>query len=136
MKRLIAAAAMSALIATGAQAQTVSEEVTMQLWCGTAMVVAFSSPPPGLTEQQLAEAQGFVDAGTELIEIAIQGHLDAGFTQEAADKAKADIIPVVTEQVMVGDGSTAQYTFEACLEILPGLEPDGPGDASSSSSAM
>ena len=39
MKRLIAAAAiLPALLATGAFAQTVTDEVTMQLWCGTAMV--------------------------------------------------------------------------------------------------
>jgi hypothetical protein len=135
MKRLIAAAALtSAFFATGAQAQAVTEEVTMQLWCGTAMVVAFSNPPPGITDAQLAEAQTYVDAGTTLIEIAIKAHVDAGFTQEAADKIKADIVPVVTEQVM-GDGSTAPYTFDACLAILPGLETDA-SSAESTSSAM
>src|SRR5687767_13414218 len=122
MKRLIAAAAiLPALFATGAFAQTVTDEVNMQLWCGTAMVVAFANPPPGLTDQQLAEAQGYVDAGTTLIETAVQAHLDAGFTQEAADKIKADIVPVVTEQVM-GDGANADHTFEECLAILPGAD--------------
>ena len=137
MKRLIAAAAvLPALLATGAFAQTVTDEVTMQLWCGTAMVVAFSNPPPGITDEQLAEAQTYVDAGTELIEIARQAHVDAGFTQEAADKIKADIVPVVTEQVM-GSGENAQFTFEECLAILPGMETDAaPPDASTSSSAM
>jgi len=135
MKRLIAAAALtSALFTTGALAQTVSDEVTMQLWCGTAMVVAFSNPPPGLTEEQLAEAQGFIDAGTALIEIAIQGHLDAGFTQDAADKIRADIVPVVTEQVM-GGGENADHTFEECLAILPGQETEA-SPADSTSSAM
>src|SRR5690606_31532360 len=100
MKRLIVAAAvLPALLATGASAQTVTDEVNMQLWCGTAMVVAFSDPPPDLTAEQLAEAQGYVDAGATLVEIAIQAHLDAGFTQEAAGKIKADIVPVVTQQV-------------------------------------
>ena len=108
----------------------------MQLWCGTAMVVAFSNPPPGITDEQLAEAQTYVDAGTELIEIAIKAHVDAGFTQEATDKIKADIVPVVTEQVM-GSGENAQFTFEECLAILPGMETDAaPPDASTSSSAM
>jgi hypothetical protein len=135
MKRLIAAAAvLPALLATGALAQTVTDEVTKQLWCGTAMVVAFSDPPPGITDEQLAEAQGYVEAGTELIEIAIKAHLDAGFTQEAADKIKADIVPVVTEQVM-GAGSNAQFTFEECLAILPGMETDA-SSAETSSSAM
>ena len=104
----------------------------MQLWCGTAMVVAFSNPPPGVTDEQLAEAQAYVDAGTELIEIAVQAHVDAGFTQEAADKIKTDIVPVVTEQVM-GSGENAQFTFEECLAILPGMETDAePADTTSS----
>ena len=133
MNRLIAAAAiLPALFATGALAQTVTDEVTKQLWCGTAMMVAFSNPPPGLTDEQLAEAQAYVQAGTELLAIAVQGHLDAGFTQEAADKAKADMVPVVTEQV-TGDGSNAQFTFEECLAILPGFEE--PADPSASPSA-
>lgn len=133
MHRLIAAAAvLPALFATGAFAQSVTDEVTMQLWCGTAMVVAFSNPPPGITDEQLAEAQAYVDAGTTLIDTAVQAHLDAGFTQEAADKIKADIVPVVTEQVM-GGGSDADHTFEECLAILPGMdEGDVPADTSSS----
>lgn len=136
MKRLIAAAAvLPALFATGAFAQTVTDEVTMQLWCGTAMVVAFSNPPPGITDEQLAEAQGYLDAGTALIEIAIKAHVDAGFTQEAADKIKADIVPVVTEEVM-GSGENAQFTFEECLAILPGMETDAAPSDTPSSSAM
>jgi hypothetical protein len=131
MNRLIAAAALlPALFATGALAQTVPDEVNKQLWCGTAMVVAFSNPPTGLTEEQLAEAQGYVEAGTALVALAVQGHIDAGFTQEAADKAKTDIVPVVTEQVM-GDASTAPYTFEECLAILPGMEPSAETSSSS-----
>ena len=135
MKRLIAAAAvLPALFATGAFAQSVTDEVTMQLWCGTAMVVAFSNPPPGLTPEQLAEAQTYVDAGSALIETAVQAHLDAGFTQEAADKIKTDIVPVVTDQVM-GGGAEAQFTFEECLAILPGLDAAAPS-AETPSSAM
>jgi hypothetical protein len=132
MNRLLAAAAvLPALFATGAFAQSVTDEVTKQLWCGTAMVVAFSNPPPGLTDEQLAEAQGYVDAGTTLIEDAVKAHVDAGFTQEAADKIKTDLVEVVTAQVM-GDGSNAQFTFEECLAILPGQDAAPPPDASSS----
>ena len=135
MTRLILALALApALFTTGAFAQTVSDDVTKQLWCGEAMVVAFSNPPPGITDEQLAEAQGYVDAGTALIETAIQAHLDAGFTQEAADKIKTDIVPVVTAQVM-GDGSNADHTFEECLAILPGQDAAA-SSAETSSSAM
>lgn len=131
MNRLFAAAAiLPALLATGASAQTVSDDVAMQLWCGTAMVIAFSNPPPDVTPEQLAEAQAYVDAGTALVAIAVQGHLDAGFTQEAADKAKADIVPVVTEQVM-GGGAEAAYSFEDCLAILPGMTPSAETSSSS-----
>ena len=119
MIRLIAAAAvLSSLFVTGASAQTVSEDVSKQLWCGTAMLVAFQEVPEGLTEEQIAEALSFVERGQALVDQAVQAHVDAGFSQEQADQAKADIVPVVTAQVM-GDGSTAQYTFEECLEILP-----------------
>lgn len=132
MKRLIAAAMLtSALFATGAQAQTVTDEVTMQLWCGTAMVVAFSDAPPDATADQLAQAQSFIEAGTALIEAAIQAHLDAGFTQEAADKIKADLVPVVRDQVT--GAVEAQFTFEECLAILPAQDTDAPSDQSTSS---
>lgn len=133
MNRLIAAAAvLPALFATNAFAQTVSEEVSKQLWCGTAFVVFFSTPAPDLTPDQLAEVQAYVDAGNALIAIAVQGYVDAGFTQEAADKAKVDIVAVVTEQVS-GDGSTAQYGSEECFAILPGFEQ--PADPSAPSSS-
>lgn len=132
MNRLIAAAAMlPALLATSAFAQTVSDEVNMQLWCGTAMVVVFSNAPPDATPDQLEQAKAFIDAGNALIEIAVQGHLDAGFTQEATDKIKADIVLVVTPQVM-GNGDDAPYSFEDCQAILPGMES---GAETSSSSA-
>jgi hypothetical protein len=131
MNRLIAAAALlPALFATGALAQTVPDEVNKQLWCGTAMVVAFSNPPDGLTAEQLAEAQAYIESGTALIALAVQGHLDAGFTQEAADKAKADIVAVVTPQV-TGGGAEAPYTFEECLAILPGMESSAETSTSS-----
>jgi hypothetical protein len=131
MKRLIAAAALtSVLFATGAQAQTVADDVTMQLWCGTAMVVAFSNPPPGTTEDQLAQAKTFIAAGEALIEAAVKAHLDAGFTQDAVDKIKTDIVPVVTEQVT--GAKEAQFTFDECLAIIP-ADAGAPTDQSTSS---
>lgn len=131
MQRLIPALALaSALLATAAHAQTVSDDVTKQLWCGTAMVIAFSSPPPDATEEQLAQAQMFIERGNALVDAATQGYLDAGFTQEATDQAKRDIVPLVTEQV-TGPGDGAQFTFEECLQVLPEL--DEGGDMSSSS---
>jgi hypothetical protein len=133
MKRLIAAVAvLPALFATGAFAQSVTEDVTKQLWCGTAMVVAFSNPPPGLTAEQLSEAQNYVESGTALIQTAVQAHIDAGFTQEAADKIKNDLVPIVTEQVM-GGGKDPQFTFEDCLALLPGQDAAASSAETSSS---
>jgi hypothetical protein len=120
LNRLIptALALLPGLMTGAAQAQSVSDEVNMQLWCGTAMMVAFSNPPPDVGEDELAEAEDYIARGAALIELAIKAHLDAGFTQEAADKIKADLVPVVSEQVL-GSGEDALYSFEECLEILP-----------------
>ena len=128
MKRLIAAAALApVLLASGAFAQTVSDEVSKQLWCGTAMVLFFSSLPPDLTEAEMAEAAGYVEGGKALLDIAIKGHLDAGFTQEQVDELAGALEPAVIEQIQ---SDTAQYSFEDCLAILPGQ--DGASDSSSS----
>ncbi|RYE09160.1 MAG: hypothetical protein EOP22_10470 [Hyphomicrobiales bacterium] len=126
MNRLIAFAVASALLTTGAFAQTVSDDVTKQLWCGTALSVAFGSPPEGVTEEQLAQAQSFIDGGAVLTDNATQAHLDAGFTQEAVDKVKADLLAEVTP-VVTGNGEGARYSFEDCIALLP-----PPGDAAPS----
>jgi hypothetical protein len=134
MFRLIPAVAVaSALLVSAAQAQTVGDDVTKQLWCGTALVVAYGSVPADIDDPQLlADVKTFTDAGNGLIDQATQAHLDAGFTQEAVDKIKADLVveitPIVTEG---GDPSKAAYTFEDCIAILP-----PPADASSSAPAM
>lgn len=132
MLRLIPAAALaSALLISAAQAQTVSDDVSKQLWCGTALVVAYGSVPSDADPAMLADVKTYTDAGNALIEQAVQAHLDAGFTQEAVDKLKADIVAEVTPIVVDGgDASKAKYTFEECTAILPGA------DASASSSAM
>jgi hypothetical protein len=134
MNRLLIALALTpALFVTGAFAQTVTDDVTKQLWCGSAMVVAFSNPPVGVTEAQLAEAQGYVEGGTALIEQAAQAHLDAGYTQEALDKLKADLVLEVTAVINQTSGGDAKYTFEECLAILPATDTPAPADTSSSS---
>ncbi|MEO6014600.1 MAG: hypothetical protein ABIQ30_13570 [Devosia sp.] len=132
MNRLILALALTpALFVTGAMAQTVSEDVSKQLWCGTAMTVAFSNPPPDVTSEQMAEAQTYIDGGTALTDAAVKAHLDAGFTQEQIDKLKADLVTEVTTAIS-GDGANAKYTFEECAALLPGAS-SAPADASSSS---
>jgi hypothetical protein len=130
MKKLLFTLALApAMMATGAFAQTVSDDVSKQLWCGEAFVVAFSNPPPGITSEQQAEAQTYIDNGNKLIDDATQAHLNAGFTEEQVTKIKADLVTEITP-VVQGDGSNAKYTFEECAQLLP--QPAAPSDASSS----
>ena len=130
MNRLIIALALTpALFITGASAQTVTDDVAKQLWCGSALTTAFATPPDGLTPEQEAEAKGFYDGGVALIAAAEQAHLDAGFTQEAVDKLKVDLVAEVTP-IVTGEVQEAKFTFEECLAIIPA--PAAPADASSS----
>jgi hypothetical protein len=133
MLRLLPAVALaSALLVSAASAQSVSDDVNKQLWCGTALVVAYSSIPSDADPAMLADVKTYTDAGNVLIDQATQAHLDAGFTQEAVDKIKADLLAEITPIVMEGgDASKAKYTFEDCVAILP-----APADGASSSQAM
>ena len=140
MNRLFFALALTpALLTTGAFAQTVSDDVSKTLWCGTAFVVAFSAPPAGTPDDQLAQAKTYVDSGNTLIDQATQAHLDAGFTEEQVTTIKADLVTKVTDQV-TNSPDKADYKFEDCVALLP--PPAAPSDASSapadasSSSAM
>jgi len=134
MKRLIVAAALTPmLLASGAFAQTVTDEVAMQLWCGTAFTIAFGGEPPeDLSDEEVAQGRAFYDGGQQLIAIAEQAHLDAGFTQEAMDQIRLDLVAEVTP-VVAGEAQDTKFTFEDCIAILP--PPDG-GTAPSSSSGM
>jgi hypothetical protein len=142
MNKLILALALApALLTTAVQAQTVAEDVSKQLWCGTALVVAFSNPPADVTKEQLAEAQVYIDGGNKLVDDAGQKHLDAGFTEEQLTTLKSGLVAEITPIVSgTGDPSKAKYTFDDCVSLLPA--PAGapaPADTSapaSSSSAQ
>ena len=128
MKSLFAALALTPLlIASGAQAQTVSEDVNKQLWCGTAFIIFFGeTPPPDVSE---ADAKAYVDGANALIELAVKAHLDAGFTQEQVDKIRTDVETKVRSEITTGP---AQYSPEECIAILPQPENSAPSDTSSS----
>lgn len=136
MNKLILALALTpVLFTTGAFAQTVSEDVTKQLWCGTALVVAFSSPPPDVTSEQMAQAQTYIDGGNKLVDDATQKHLDAGFTEEQITTLKSGLVAEITPIVSgTGDPSKAKYTFDDCVALLPApaATSSAPADASSS----
>ncbi len=141
MNRLILALALTpALFATSVQAQTVSDDVTKALWCGTALVIAFSSPPPDITADQKAQAQTYIDGGNALVDKATQGYLNAGNTEEQVTKAKSDMVAEITPIIAQGgDASKARYSFADCVALLPGQAPAPAApaaDASSSSAAQ
>ena len=130
MKSLLAALALTPLlIATGAHAQTVSEDVSKQLWCGTAFVIFFGEMKP--EDVSDADAKAYVDSANALLEVAVQAHLDAGFTQEQIDKLREELAPKVRTEITTGP---AQYAPEDCIAIMP--EPAMPDASTSSSSAM
>ncbi|MBN9305112.1 MAG: hypothetical protein BGO82_09610 [Devosia sp. 67-54] len=131
MNRFILTLAFApALVSTGAFAQTVSDDVSKQLWCGEALVAAFSNPPPGVPSEQLTQAQVFIDGGNRLIDDAGQKYLDAGFTEEQLTKVKTDLVTEVTA-VVTGSGANAKYSFDDCNAVLNG-GASAPADASSS----
>jgi len=144
MNRLILALALTpALLSTAALAQTVPDDVSKQMWCGSAFVAAFSNPPPGVPSDQLALAQIYIDQGKGMIDEAGQKYLDAGFTEEQLTKVKADLVTEVTAAVS-GSGGNAKYTFEDCKSLMPNPPSEAPtadpssaaSDASSSSAAQ
>jgi hypothetical protein len=126
MNRLILALALTpALITTGALAQTVGEDVSKQMWCGSAFVAAFSNPPPGVPDDQLALAKVYLDQGTQRIGDSGQKYLNAGFTEEQLTKVKADTVTEVTAAVS-GNGGDAKYTFDECKALMPNAPADVP----------
>lgn len=146
MNRLILALALApALLTTAAFAQTAPADAEKQLWCGSAFVAAFSSPPPGVPSDQLALAQQYIDQGNGMIDDAGQKYLNAGFTEEQLTKVKADLKDEVTK-VVTGDGAGAKYTFEDCQALMPNppsgvptanpSSEEAPANSSSSSAAQ
>ncbi len=141
MNRLIFALALTpVLLAGSAKAQTVSDDVTKELWCGTAFTIAFAQLPSDAPSEQQAEAQHYIDGGQKLIDAATQAHLDAGFTEEQVTKIKADLVAELTPIVSNGgDPSKAKYSFDECVALVdgtaPGAAPSATPDASAASSA-
>jgi hypothetical protein len=141
MNRLLPAlAAVSALLlTTGAFAQTAPDTAAEQMWCGTALTVAFASAPSDATSDQMAQAQTYIDGGNAMIATATQAYLNAGFTEEQVTKVKTDLVAEVTPIVTgAADPSKAKYTFDQCAGLLPGASsqaPDASAPADDASSA-
>lgn len=139
MNRLIFALALvPAFLATGAQAQTVGEDVSKQLWCGQALSYLYgsiSSVPPD--QQPMLDAV-LVGVG-KMVDAAAQSYLDAGFTEEAVTKIKADLTTEVT--AVISQQAQGKYGQDECMALMrpfvvlpaePSSAPSAP-DASSAS---
>jgi hypothetical protein len=136
-KLILALALVPALFTSSAFAQTVPDAVATELWCGTALTVAFSNPPPDATSEQMGQAQTFIDGGNAMISEATQKYLDAGVTEEQVTKTKTDLVAEITPIVTgTGDASKAKHTFDECAQLLPGGAPAAPAaDASAAPAA-
>jgi len=132
MKRFISALALApVLFATAAQAQTVSDDVAKQLWCGEAYSVYVTTQLPSVPEEQKASAQALLDGANKLIDQATQAYLNAGFTEEQVNKVKADLIAEVTP--VVTTGAPGKYSPSDCQPLITPLmvEPSAPSSEES-----
>lgn len=142
MKRLLVLpAAVLALAAGPAAAQTPPEGAYRDLWCGLAFGIAMKSAP--FTDEDVAAARAAGDAATEeqlqlieqadvrdqfmeggamLVDKATASYKQAGFTDEAFATVQTDLSPKVETQI-TGTGSDAEFTFEECAALLPGGDP-------------
>lgn len=101
-------------------AQNVSDAVNRQLWCGTAYTVAFGGASRSTTDEQTTAAKIKLATGTVLIAEATRAHLAAGFTQEAIDRIKAELVRTVTSQIGGDD-----FSLDECDARLA-AQPRGP----------
>jgi hypothetical protein len=117
MNRLIFALALApALIATGARAQTVSDDVAKELWCGVAWQVYYTGIPSVPPDQQ-PMLDAYLKASSGLVDKGAQGYLDGGYTEEALTKIKADLVIEVTP-VVTGKTPNGKYSQDDCGKLL------------------
>ena len=129
-RHALALALLPALLATGARAQTVGDDVVKTLWCGEAFTALFATEQAQIDAQTKPIYDAFVAAAAKLVETGTQGYLDAGYTEEQVTKIKADLVTHVTDQI-TNAPDKADFKFEDCMALLP--QPAAPADASSSS---
>lgn len=131
-------AIVPALVATGARAQSVSDDVAKQLWCGEAFVTLYAAQKSQVTPDVQSTYDAYVAAANALLDKGTQGYLDAGYTEEQVDKLKTDLVtevtPVVTGQASGKYSETDCEALIAPLIVLP-VSSEAPSGAMSSSAA-
>lgn len=106
------------LLSSAALAQTAPDAAKKDLWCGTALGLAFGSPPEGTPAEEIARVKPYLDGGVMLVERASAAYKTAGFSDEQLAGIRADLEPVITEQINA-TADKADYSFEDCTALLP-----------------
>ena len=118
MHRLaLAFALVPALLTTSVHAQTVSDDVSKQLWCAEAFTVLFSAQASMIASEEKPIFDAYVSAASQLLDAATQAYLNAGFTEEQVAKAKADLVTEVTP-IVTSQNQTGKYTPDQCNPLL------------------
>jgi hypothetical protein len=118
MHRLaLAFALVPALLSTSVQAQTVSEDVSKQLWCAEAFTVLFQAQASMISSEEKPIFDAYVSAAQQLLDAATQAYLNSGFTEEQVSKVKADLVTEVTP-VVTSQNQTGKYTPDQCNPLL------------------
>ena len=127
-KLIFALALVPAFVASGAQAQTVPEDVSKALWCSQAFTVLFASEKSQVPADQMDAFNSYVAAAGKLGDKASADYLAAGFTQDQVDKLKTDLVAEVTPAVTTG--AKGKYGPDDCNPLLtPYLPAPAPSDA-------
>lgn len=120
MHRLaFALALVPALLASGARAQSVSDDVAKQLWCGEAFQTLYAAQKDQITPDIQPTYDAYVAAANALVDKGTQGYLDAGYTEEQVNKIKADLVAEVTP-VVTGQAQ-GKYSEGDCNQLLAPL---------------
>jgi hypothetical protein len=138
MHRLaLAFALVPALLTTSVHAQTVSEDVTKQLWCAEAFSVLFNAQASMISSDEKPTYDAYVAAAQQLLDAATQAYLNAGFTEEQVTKVKSDLVTEVTP-VVTSQSQTGKYSPDQCNPLLqsylklPSSSEEAPASTSSS----
>ena len=116
-RHALALALLPALLATGARAQTVGDDVVKTLWCGEAFTALFATEQAQIDAQTKPIYDAFVAAAAKLVETGTQGYLDAGYTEEQVTKIKADLVVEVTP-IVTSQGQAGKFSPDECNPVL------------------
>lgn len=92
-------------------------DAPMDLWCGLAMTIAFSSPPESITEEQRETGKEYVASGFDLIDRA-KGLMQATGVSDSEFERERQKIDIEVRAVVTGSTGEGTYTFEQCAALI------------------